>query len=50
VIGPTPETPLMAFLQLSSTVNPNGLTVPIPVMTTLSMHSSLSKQFADLAV
>ena len=36
VIGPTPETPLTAFSQDSRTDNPNGLTVPIPVMTTFS--------------
>src|ERR1041385_3770664 len=40
VIGATPEIPLIAFFQLSSTVNPRGLTVPIPVITTRSIQSS----------
>src|SRR5512134_1756781 len=49
VIGPTPETPSIAFFQLSCTVNPSGFTVPIPVITTRSIHSSQIQDY-DLGV
>jgi hypothetical protein len=39
LIGPTPDLPRTARSQLSSTVRPSGLTVPIPVMTTRGARS-----------
>src|SRR5512138_3868620 len=47
-MGPTPDTPLTAFFHESSTVKPRGFTVPIPVITILSIHSSQNlDKFSD---